>query len=125
MRNKYNKYFNTKSLFSKITIYFNELNQKAVYSILLLFYAFKRSDTPVWAKNIVIGALGYFISPIDSIPDLTPFLGFTDDLGVLSFGLVMVACYINNEVRVKAKKAMGKFFSNVNEAIILEVDQAL
>jgi uncharacterized membrane protein YkvA (DUF1232 family) len=34
-------------------------------------------------KALVIGALLYFINPLDVIPDITPFLGFTDDLGVI------------------------------------------
>ncbi len=34
-------------------------------------------------KALVVGALLYFINPLDVIPDITPFLGFTDDLGVI------------------------------------------
>ena len=37
---------------------------RLLYSALLLFYAFKRKDLPAWAKSIVIGALGYLLSPI-------------------------------------------------------------
>ncbi len=101
------------------------MGQKAVYSVLLLFFAFKRKDTPGWAKNIIIGAIGYFLSPLDSIPDLTPFLGLTDDFGVLSFGLVAIACYINDEVRADAKKTLSSFFDEVDEQMIAEVDQSL
>ena len=35
-------------------------------------------------KAIVIGALIYFINPIDLIPDFTPFIGFADDMAVLA-----------------------------------------
>lgn len=35
-------------------------------------------------KAIVVGALVYFISPIDTIPDLTPLFGYLDDLGVIT-----------------------------------------
>lgn len=35
-------------------------------------------------KAIVVGALIYFISPIDAIPDLTPLIGYLDDLGVIT-----------------------------------------
>lgn len=37
-------------------------------------------------KAIIIGALLYFINPFDLMPDITPFLGFVDDMGVI--GLV-------------------------------------
>jgi len=35
-------------------------------------------------KVIVVGALIYFISPIDTIPDLAPLFGYLDDLGVIA-----------------------------------------
>ena len=98
---------------------------KVAYTALLLFYAYNRSDTPKWAKNIIIGALAYLVSPIDSIPDLTPFIGFTDDIGVLSFGLVTVACYIDEDVRSSAKMKVNKFFKNVDEEDLLEIDAKL
>lgn len=34
-------------------------------------------------KAIVIGALLYFINPLDALPDITPFIGFSDDLGII------------------------------------------
>lgn len=36
-------------------------------------------------KAIVIGALLYFLNPFDVIPDITPFIGFTDDFGIIYF----------------------------------------
>lgn len=35
-------------------------------------------------KAIVVAALIYFISPIDAIPDIAPFVGYLDDLGVIA-----------------------------------------
>jgi uncharacterized membrane protein YkvA (DUF1232 family) len=35
-------------------------------------------------KAIVVAALVYFISPVDTIPDLTPLFGYLDDLGVIT-----------------------------------------
>jgi len=125
MRERINKGFNTDKLWVWINRYTGTLGQKLVYSILLLYYAYKRSDTPSWAKNIIIGAIAYFLSPIDSIPDLTPFLGLTDDIGVLSFGLVSIACYINDEVREKALIKLHSFFDEVDPESIAAVNQTL
>lgn len=90
-----------------------------------MYNAFRNDETPSWAKNIIIGALGYFLSPIDVIPDLSPFLGYTDDLGILSFGLVTIACYINEEVRSKSVDQLRKFFGKVDDDIIAEVNRSL
>ncbi|MDP2364566.1 MAG: DUF1232 domain-containing protein, partial [Ignavibacteria bacterium] len=35
-------------------------------------------------KAIVVMGLVYFISPIDTIPDIAPFIGYLDDLGVIT-----------------------------------------
>ena len=114
-----------KTLFRYLSARLKTLGVKLTYSALLLYYAYERKDTPQWARNIILGSLAYLISPIDAVPDLTPFLGFTDDLGVLSFGLVTIACYIDNNVRENAKKKVYKYFKMVDEADLLEVDARL
>lgn len=117
--------FSVDSLFRYLKVRLKAIGVKLAYSALLLYYAYEREDTPKWAKNIIIGALAYLVSPFDSIPDLTPFIGFTDDLGVLSFGLVTIACYIDNNVRNSAKEKVRKFFKIVDEEDLLEVDSKL
>lgn len=122
---KYKKHFTKERLANKINNTFGSLGQKMVYTVLLLFNAFKHDNTPSWAKNIIIGALGYFISPIDAIPDLSPFLGYTDDFGIMSFGLVTIACYINEEIRAKSEKQLRNFFGEIDDKIVTEVNKAL
>lgn len=112
-------------LFRYLKFRLSTIGVKVTYSALLLFYAYNRSETPKWAKNIIIGSLAYLLSPIDSIPDLTPFIGFTDDFGVLSFGLVTIACYIDEDVRFAAKTKINKLFKTVDEEDLLAVDAQL
>jgi uncharacterized membrane protein YkvA (DUF1232 family) len=112
-------------LWSKIKNYAQRAGLKLIYTVLLMWYAYERKDTPNWAKRIILGALAYFISPIDFIPDLSPFLGFTDDLGILGMGLVAVAAYINDDVRNKARQQLGKWFNNYKEEDLQEVDNKL
>ena len=45
---------------------------------------FAEPDVPKRVKIIVIGALAYFIAPIDVIPDFIAGIGYTDDLGALT-----------------------------------------
>lgn len=101
------------------------LGVRLIYSILLMVYAYQSERTPVWARRIILGALAYLLSPIDSIPDLTPFIGFTDDLGIISFGLVSIACYINSEVREKAKAKLFSLIKDVDEKELQAVDAKL
>ncbi len=122
---KYIRHFSENHLLIKVQRYAREAGLKVVYSALLLYFAFTRKETPVFAKNIILGVLGYFISPIDALPDLTPIIGYTDDLGVLSFGLVTIACYINDEVRIKARKKLKTWFGEFDLQELAEVDGRL
>ena len=101
-------------ILKKIGRFFYAMGQQTVYSVLLMVYAFRRKDAPGWAKRIIIGALGYVLTPIDAIPDLTPLIGYTDDLGVLSFGLVAIASYINLDVRIEARRGVKALFGKVD-----------
>jgi uncharacterized membrane protein YkvA (DUF1232 family) len=114
-----------KKLTHFLKVKLNTVGVKITYSAMLLFYAYNKTETPRWAKNIILGSLAYLLSPIDSIPDLTPLIGFTDDIGVLSFGLVTIACYIDEEVRVSAKSKVLSMYKNVDEEDLLEVDSKL
>jgi len=102
-----------------------KLGTRLTYSTLLMWYAYKSEHTPIWAKRIILGTLAYLISPFDSVPDMTPLLGFTDDLGVISFGLVTIACYINTDIRAMAKNKMHTLFKEIDENEIAIVDALL
>jgi uncharacterized membrane protein YkvA (DUF1232 family) len=121
----FRKFFSEVELWGKLKTYARKIGAKTVYSVLLLYYAYKRKDTPAWAKRIVLGTLGYFIAFIDLIPDLTPIVGYTDDIGILSFGLVTVAAYINDEVKSNAKNKLTDWFGEVPEIQLSEIDEKL
>ncbi len=128
MKNPFKEYagkFSIAKFWEKLRHFAAHAGAKAVYSALLLFYAYRRKETPAWAKNIVLGTLGYLLTPFDALPDLTPIIGYTDDLGVLSFGLVTIAGYINDEVRANARKQMGRWFRHYDEQDLAEVDSKL
>lgn len=122
---KNNKHINPENATTYIERWFKKMGVKVVYSALLLFHAYQSKDTPKWAKNVIIGALAYFVSPIDGIPDLSPFLGFTDDMGILSFGIVTIACYIDKDIRVKAKSNLKRLYKDYDESDLDDIDKIL
>ena len=122
---KYIPNFSENGLWKKLSAHASKLGQKTIYSVLLLFYAYRRKETPYWAKNIVLGVLGYLITPIDFIPDLTPIIGYTDDIGILSFGLVTIAAFVNDDVKVESRAKLAKWFDTLDEDTLSEVDTQL
>ena len=115
----YGKDFSEDGFWNKVKNVFKKAGIKVVYSALMLYYAYQNEETPVWAKGIIIGALGYFISPIDAIPDLTPVAGYTDDLGVLVAAIAAVGAYIDTEVKQNAKGKLHNWFGDFDEDELL------
>jgi len=122
---KYSERFSESFFWKTLSRYARKIGLKTVYTALLLFYAYRQPETPGWAKNIILGTLGYLLSPFDAIPDLSPIIGYTDDIGVLSFGLVTVAGYVNDKVRGQAREKIKKWFGDNEQPELEEVDKVL
>lgn len=82
------------------------LGRKLLKSVFELGYAFMSPDTPVWARAVIVGAIGYFISPADAVPDLVPGVGYVDDAAVIASALAAVGSNITDEVEEKADRAV-------------------
>lgn len=77
---------------------------------LVAWYALRDPDTPAFAKAALLGALGYLADPIDAIPDITPIVGYTDDMSVLALALGLVATSIKPEHRERAERRVDELF---------------
>lgn len=82
---------------------------------LTLYYAFRDPATPAWCKTVIIGVLGYFISVIDAIPDLTPVLGYTDDIGMMAAALTVLGSNIRPKHREKAQTKVSSVLDDAEE----------
>jgi uncharacterized membrane protein YkvA (DUF1232 family) len=63
--------------------------------VLALFRYMKDGNIPWYRKSVVVGALAYFIMPVDAIPDVLPLIGYLDDFGVIA----AVLGYLGSEIR--------------------------
>jgi len=61
------------------------------------FYCATDPKTPARAKGVILAALGYFVLPIDIIPDFLVVAGFTDDVAVLAAALKMISVHITDK----------------------------
>ena len=76
--------------------------------LLAAYYcAFDRA-TPLQVKATLLGALAYFVLPVDAIPDVMPGLGFTDDAAVLATAIKLVASSIRPEHREAAREKLAR-----------------
>ena len=106
------KFYNSSRLWQKIRKTASVASQNTIETALILYYTSTAKETPAWCKGVIYGALGYFISLIDGIPDLTPLLGYSDDVAVMAAAVATLAQYITPEIRKKAKTKAEKLFGN-------------
>lgn len=108
--NKFEVAYSESGFWAKLKRYAKTAGTEVVEKALLLYYAAQEEKAPAWAKGTIAAALGYFIVPLDAIADLTPAVGYADDLGVLALAIAAVASYINQDVRAKTAKKMLDWF---------------
>ena len=111
---KFRKHYSDASFWDKLKRVAKVSGMKVVYPALLLQYMMKSDNVPLKAKLILSAALGYFILPIDFIPDIAPLLGFTDDLGVLLLIIRQMAVYITPEIRKNAREHLHRWFGETD-----------
>ncbi|RYE29930.1 MAG: DUF1232 domain-containing protein [Hyphomicrobiales bacterium] len=76
--------------------------------LLAAWFCARDPATPRRVRMTLLAALGYFVLPIDAIPDIMPLIGFTDDAAVIAAAIAAVAGSITPEHRERAKQAMAE-----------------
>ena len=84
--------------------------REAIEKALILYFVLQDPSTPLSAKAKIVGALGYFIAPIDAVPDFTPLIGYGDDIGILAFVLTTVAPHVKDQHRAQAQEKLQEWF---------------
>ena len=106
----YSSKFSQSDFVEKIARIAKRAGAKLVYAALILYYTLQSDKISKTNKAMIIGALGYMISPLDVVPDAIPIAGLTDDLAVLLFVLKKVWTEIDPDIQLKAKERLSKWF---------------
>jgi len=104
--------YSDQGFWGKVIAFARTAGREVVEKALWLYFAAQNPATPAWARSVIYGALGYFIIPLDAIADITPLVGYADDLGVLTAAVVTVALFINQEVKEKAARKLSDWFDH-------------
>lgn len=107
---KYQDDYTSEGFIDKISRIAKRAGAKLVYVALILYYTLQSNDVSVKDKAIIIGALGYLISPLDIIPDAIPIAGLGDDLAVLLYVVKKVWGEVPDSVKEKAHAKLSKWF---------------
>lgn len=74
---------------------------KADIPVVLL--AFRKKETPLLSKLLLVFVMVYALSPIDLIPDFIPILGYLDDVILLPALIALAIHFIPEEVMVSCR----------------------
>lgn len=107
---KYADNYSEENLLHKISKFGAHIGLELLYKVAQLWCVLQKPEVPSKDKALIMGALGYLISPLDFLPDLTPVLGYSDDLVAITFALLKVQGYIDDEVKAEAKALLAKVF---------------
>ena len=111
--------FSQSEFVEKISRIAKRAGAKLVYAALILFYTLQSDKVSTKDKAIIIGALGYLISPLDVVPDAIPITGLGDDLAVLIYVLKKIWTDVDPSIKEQAKDKLSKWF---DEDEITEID---
>lgn len=112
--------FSANDFVDKISRIAKRAGAKLVYAALILYYTLQSEKVSKADKAIIIGALGYMISPLDVIPDAIPIVGLSDDVAVLIFVLRKVWGSVEPDVKEKARLRLSRWFDDDE---IAEIDE--
>jgi len=104
--------FSQSNFVEKIARVAKRAGAKLVYAALILFYTLQSKKISIKNKAIIVGALGYLISPLDAVPDAIPIVGLGDDLAVLIYVLKLVWSDVDPEIQERAKAKLNDWFDD-------------
>jgi len=111
---KYAPRYSEVGLWEKVRRFSKKAGVKTIYAALLCYYVLRSSSVSTEDKAIIWGALGYFILPIELIPDAIPVVGFTDDLAALVYALRTVWVNVTPEIKRQAAEKLRTWFRDVD-----------
>ncbi|MGP4844589.1 YkvA family protein [Marinobacter sp. 1Y8] len=108
--------YSESSFWGKLAHRTKQLGRRPAELGLVLFYTLREPGTPTWCKAVISGSLGYFISLIDAVPDLTPVLGYTDDISVMIASIAILGAHVTPDIRRRAHHRADTIFGTQSTA---------
>ena len=108
MYESFTKHFSVSALNEKISCVPKMATTELIRTAITLYVILEEPTVPVLVEASIVGTLGYFICPIDLIPDFLPG-GLIDDLAVLAATLSKTAVYKNKSVENRVKELLPKW----------------
>ena len=104
--------YDENQMWNKIKGFFFEAGINLVIKVLQLWYVLQKPEVPVHVKVTIMGAIAYFVMPVDCVLDVLPG-GYHDDLLAVTLTLFAAEEYIDDEVRRKAREKVMEIVDEI------------
>lgn len=112
---KYRTYYSDNRFWKKVERVAKKVGATVLLPVFTLYYMLQDDKVSLQHKAYIVGALGYFILPIDLIPDgILPVIGFTDDIAVMTLVLKLVKDSITPEIKARANARVSEIMGTDN-----------
>lgn len=112
---KYGSYYSDNRFWKKIERVAKKVGATVLLPVFTLYYMLQDDKVSLQHKAYIVGALGYFILPIDLIPDgILPIIGFTDDIAVMTLVLKLVDTSVTPEIKARANARVSEIMGTDN-----------
>lgn len=112
---KYGKYYSNSHFWKKVERIAKKVGATVLLPVFTLYYMLQDDKVSLRHKAYIVGALGYFILPIDLIPDgILSVIGFTDDIAVMTLVLKLVKDSITPEIKAHANNRVSEIIGTDN-----------
>lgn len=126
---KYSEHYSEDRFLKKVSRLTKKKSLDGVIKAFILYYTISAPTTPKWVVINIIPCLGYFILPIDLVPDFLVGVGFIDDIAAFGITLKMMSGPIRDMLRdfatpdilIKTLKSTKALFKNVPEEEIRRI----
>lgn len=72
------------------------------------YYCALDRETPGHVRAALVGALAYFVLPIDAVPDFLPLVGFADDASIIAAAIATVRMHMKDRHYEAARRSLAE-----------------
>lgn len=110
MAKDHSKDYSESSFWAKVGKNAKTIGKLPLLDALKLYYAMKQGKATPSQVISIVAALGYFICPVDAVPDFLGAVGYADDASVLAGTVRALACCAEPVVLRAAQQKLNEWF---------------
>lgn len=106
---KYGNYYSENKFWKKIMRLTRKVGATVLRPVFQLYYMLQSDTVSLKHKAYILGALGYFVLPLDFIPDaFFSLIGFADDIAVMTLVISLVNDSLTPEIKAQAEAKLAE-----------------